>query len=122
MGQDWFVRCGVGFPYETEDDIQRTVRYLDSNKSLISGIFVLPFTMYDNSVMFKSPRKYGLEIVNEERVREKVISRFGKDVDVYRKINYRNMPFNEIDKELNWREKQKQIKKDYKVLLRLHSK
>lgn len=107
----WVVADVIaGFPYETEDDIKKSISYLDKNRDIINGVFVLQFIMFDNSPMYKNPKKYRLEIVGEEELRKKIISKFGNDVDVYQKIYYRNLPFNEVDTGLNWWEKQKQVR------------
>lgn len=103
----------LGFPYETQEDIERSVKYLDENKNLINGVFPLSFTMYDNSVMFTNPKKYGLEIADDKLIRERTASVFGKDADVYRKIYYRTFPFNELETGLSWESKQNQIKRTY---------
>lgn len=104
----------LGFPYETRDDIRRSVSYIEENKEFINGVYPLYFTMFDSSVMFSNPKKYGLEIVDDKVVRERIMSVFGKDVDVYRKVFYRTFPFNEIDGGLGWEEKQNQIRRTFR--------
>lgn len=105
----------AGLPYETEEDIKRSIDYLEKNKKFINGVFVLPFSLYQNSLMAYNPKKYGLEILNEEQTKEDVLKRLGKNVDVYKEIYYRTLTFNEIDGGLNWIEKQEKIERTRKT-------
>lgn len=99
----------AGIPYETDEDVERTLNCLDLNRDLINGILTLPFALHEDSAMYKNPSKYGLRILDEKVARKRIKEKYGANVDVYKKIYYRDILFDEVNGLDCWK-KQKQIK------------
>lgn len=107
----------AGLPYETDEDVENSIYYLEQNRELINGVLMLPFAFYKTSLMYKEPEKYGLEIVSDDVLVKKVKADFGDDVDVYRKIYYRTILFNETHNGLDCWEKQRKIRRTMQFLI-----
>lgn len=86
-----------GLPHETEEDVELTVRFLESNAKNIDQVFLNPFYLEPNSAMALFPEKYG--ITNIRRVGYSGMKYF--NTPAY------NLSFDEING-LPWEEKQEQ--------------
>lgn len=53
-----------GLPYETDQDIKDSIRFLQQNKDYINGIYHARFFLMPDSPFGKYPEKYGLKIYN----------------------------------------------------------
>ncbi|MBL7196935.1 MAG: radical SAM protein [Candidatus Omnitrophica bacterium] len=51
----------AGFPHETEDDITKTVSFLEKNRSYINLVLVKIFTLRYNSYIYHYPQKHMVE-------------------------------------------------------------
>ena len=50
-----------GFPHEKQEDIDATISFLNANEKYINRIYLNHFDLRQNSVLYNSPQKYGLE-------------------------------------------------------------
>jgi radical SAM superfamily enzyme YgiQ (UPF0313 family) len=62
------VNIIVGFPGETEEFFQETLKLLESCKDYISYISSSVFGLDPNTHVGKNPEKYGIEVVTEEKI------------------------------------------------------
>lgn len=55
----------TGYPYETQDDIMRNIRFLSRNKSYIDIIRNSKFLLEFNTLLYNFPEKYGIANIRE---------------------------------------------------------
>jgi len=93
-----------GFPHEKQEDIDATVSFLKENERYINRIYLNHFDLRQNSVLYNSPQKYGIErIFKVDQCTEKDFS------------SYIEYGFDEADG-LTWKDKVKQIESSIKTV------
>jgi len=96
----------AGFPTETDEDIEETVRMLHRLRPWVDQMYLNPFSLITGSLMHKQPEKYGIKNVKP------VATIFQRNPDqVYSWIQ--RYTFDEIDG-LEWKDKIKQIERSYR--------
>ncbi|NQU18527.1 B12-binding domain-containing radical SAM protein [bacterium] len=88
----------TGYPHETQEDIQQTVKFIRKNKRYIHNTYIFKFRLLYNSRIYCNPERYG--IVN-----------LTKNYDGY------SFSFDEVGG-LKWEQKQKQQKDSQKQILK----
>jgi radical SAM superfamily enzyme YgiQ (UPF0313 family) len=91
----------VGFPYETEKDIESTESFLLKNQRLLDMIFLSPFKLYPGSTMDRNPEMYGIQKRPQIKSLKKVLK--------LENIEYK-YPFDEVNG-LKWEKKSEQRNK-----------
>jgi len=56
----------VGFPTETTEEAQQTIRFLCDNKDSITSIAFGKFTLFDRTPVFERPEAYGLRVLPDK--------------------------------------------------------
>ncbi|MDD4909339.1 MAG: radical SAM protein [Candidatus Omnitrophica bacterium] len=59
------VEVICGFPHEREEDIRATISFLNKNEEYINRVYLNHFDLRQGSMLYDSPRKYGLKRVIE---------------------------------------------------------
>ncbi|MFC1666957.1 B12-binding domain-containing radical SAM protein [Candidatus Omnitrophota bacterium] len=91
------VEVICGFPHEKQEDIDATIFFLNANKEYINRIYLNCFDLRQNSILYNSPQKYGLErIFKVDQCTEKDFS------------SYVEYGFDEMNG-LQWKDKVRQI-------------
>jgi radical SAM superfamily enzyme YgiQ (UPF0313 family) len=54
----------IGYPHETEDDINKSIYFVIKNKDYISEVFLNRFILQRNSPIFLNPKLYGVKILH----------------------------------------------------------
>ena len=96
----------AGFPTETDEDIEETVKMLHALRPFVDQVYLNPFSLITGSLMHKEPEKYGITNVRP------VATIFSRNPDeVYSWIQ--RYTFDEING-LPWKDKIKQIERSYR--------
>ena len=56
----------VGMPYETDEDVTETIRFMQDTRGLVQRWYIFRFQMYEASPMVAWPEKFGLEIARQK--------------------------------------------------------
>ncbi len=101
------VEIIAGFPQEKDEDVQKTMEFLNENMEYIDDIWLNKFFLTERGSMFINPARYGITNVREpaEKVREMVAAAQER----YRYI------FDEIDG-LKWEDKNEQINHSFNAI------
>lgn len=92
----------VGFPHENQEDVLRTLRFLNANRSYIDGVWLNEFFLDMGSPMFRNLGDYGItNIRRDDSLRE-----------VLRENEKRHYLFDEVNG-LSWKDKSAQAKRAY---------
>jgi len=60
----------VGFPGETEKELEETKSFLEKNRKNIHSVLASPFFLYEESEVFDKPEKYGItKIYDKDKVK-----------------------------------------------------
>lgn len=111
---EWSHEAGIynslevvaGFPSETDEDIEATVKLIHDLRPIVDQVYLNPFSLITGSLMHKEPEKYGITNVKP------VATIFQRNPDqVYSWIQ--RYTFDEING-LKWAEKIKQIERSYR--------
>ena len=90
----------VGHPYENKFEFYQTLNFMEENKNIIDGVFASKFQLEYGSIMYNDPKKSNIKIVGN-------CSSF----------NFDSLNFDEVYG-LKWKEKDKQTKKHFKILVK----
>ena len=100
------IEVVAGFPTETDEDIEDTVKFLHRLRPFIDQMYLNPFSLITGSLMHKNPETYGITNV------QPVATIFQRNPDqVYSWIQ--RFTFDEIGG-LLWKDKIKQIERSYR--------
>jgi radical SAM superfamily enzyme len=56
-----FFICG--FPHETEEDHEQTKNFIERNSSFIYSVYVFPFELHKNSIIYNFPKQFGIRVI-----------------------------------------------------------
>ena len=83
FGISMYIYIVFGFPTETKEEASVTLKYLQKNRKLFSGITIQPFALERGTAIFNSPQQYGItKIYTEDRHGAGVGARMGYRYDV----------------------------------------
>ncbi len=90
----------IGYPHETDDDVDLTIRFIRKNKKLITRVLLTKFQLLYNSNMYTNPERYGLKIIG-----------------MYSRHDPETMKFDEVDG-LKWEKYIRQTNKNIKKMMK----
>ena len=98
----------AGFPTETDEDVEETVKLLHTLRPYVDQVYLNPFSLITGSLMHRQPEKYGITNVRP------VATIFSRNPDeVYSWIQ--RYTFDELGEGgLCWKDKIKQIERSYR--------
>lgn len=101
-GIETYISLIVGFPHETDSDVEQTIKFIEKNSKYVTEIVSLnTFLLESFSPMYNNPNEFKIE-----------------NLRVCNRAEHRNyFIFDEIGG-LKWRQKEKQQKKDYRRVLK----
>jgi radical SAM superfamily enzyme YgiQ (UPF0313 family) len=98
----------AGLPYETDDDIKKTINYLNENSDYINSLTITKYFVAYNSPIEKNPEKFGLKLRKETQTR-------------FSNVKFESFVFDEING-LKWEQKQKQQEKAVEMIVKGYKK
>ena len=107
----WSTKYGIwnhinviaGMPYETDEDIQKTIDFINNNAENIHSVTITKFFIAYNSPLEKYPEKYGLKKRKTKQIR-------------FSNVKMESNVFDEVEG-LKWEEKQEQQEKSVQMLI-----
>jgi radical SAM superfamily enzyme YgiQ (UPF0313 family) len=103
----------VGFPFERKMDYDATVSFLEANRHLINGVYVFPFILFRNSLIYQNIEAFRLRLADTNEVAEHIQKRC--QGDVFSEVFYMHHPFHEIGG-LSWQARLLQMNHYYEKL------
>lgn len=63
----WNHACMIiGFPTETPEEAEGTVRFLQQNSGIIQSFILYPFALYENTYIYNHPHEFGISDIQRE--------------------------------------------------------